>query len=107
MVHPQQPERVLNGLPALHADQRGDLARFADAHDIVGRLRDLKSLGILPRHPIDEVDLFEYLVRGEALLLRIRRHIDGPEDGPDTTGPQSRDIGVKPILLNGNVRRQE
>ena len=34
VVHPQRAERVLDRVPALHADERGDLAALRDALDV-------------------------------------------------------------------------
>ena len=42
VILPQQRERVLDRVPALDADHRGDLAGAVDAHDVVGRAGELQ-----------------------------------------------------------------
>ena len=60
-------------MAALDADQRGDLALLVDAHDVVGGVGHLESVGIGLDHAVDDVDLFERLADGGALLGRARR----------------------------------
>ncbi len=46
-------------MAALDADQRGDLAFLADAHDVVGGVGHLENIGVGRDHALDHVDLFE------------------------------------------------
>ena len=64
----QNAERIVDGMPALDADERGDLAPLADAQDVLDRIGHLESVRILLDHAVDDVDLFERLAYRGALF---------------------------------------
>ena len=74
----QDGERVLDGVAALHADQRGHLAGAMDAHDVVGGVGHLERVGVALGQPVDDVDLLEDGSR-RARSGEIGGDVDRPE----------------------------
>ena len=65
----QHGERRVDRVPALHADERRDLALLLDLLDVVGRQRQREPIAdSFVDHPMDDVDLLERL-----------RHRDRPD----------------------------
>ena len=60
----QGGERVMDRVPPLHADQRGDPAGLVDAHDVVGRAGQLEGVGVALDQAVDVVDLLERRLDG-------------------------------------------
>ena len=56
-----------------------------DPLDVVGRQRQLERLGILPDHPMDDVDLLQRR-RDGGLSLQLDGHVDRPELSADAAG---------------------
>ena len=66
-------------MAAFDADQRGDFALLADAHNVIGGVGHLESIGIGCDHAPDDVDLFERQAHGGAFLAGLRRDVGRPE----------------------------
>src|SRR6266853_722958 len=78
--HPQGAEGILNGVPALDADQAGDSPRLEVALDVGRSSRHGEVTRILRAQPLDQVDLLERVHR------RVRPGIhrgDGNVGGPE------------------------
>ena len=71
-------ERVVDGVAALHPDERGDPALLEDPLHVVRRQRQLERLRVAPDHLMDGVDLLERRGHG-GLARQLDRHVDGPE----------------------------
>ena len=69
---------------------------LADAHDVVGGIRHLESIGIGRDHAVDDIDLFERLADGGAFLGGLGGNVGRPELRADAALPQTRDVGVQP-----------
>ena len=100
---PQDRERVLDRVTALHADERGDPARAMDADDVVGGVGDLQVRGIGGHETFDEVDLLDHGagITGAA-AADGNRDVDGPElrAHPALAKPRQ-------IRLHGGIERRE
>ena len=109
VVHPQHAERIVDGMPALDADQGGDLALLMDAHDIVSGGRHGERIGIGSHHAVDNIDLLQGFAHRRVVLHRAARHKRRPELGADSSLPEPRDIGVQILLRTRdvNVRKRE
>ena len=91
--HAQRAEGVIDRVPTLHADERGNLSFAMDTLDIIRRERELKRLGITRAHAMDAVNLLN------RCLHRFRagnfcRHIDRPKLSAHTAGTQPRNVRV-------------
>src|SRR5262249_1779897 len=86
-------------MAALDADEAGDLALFADAVNIIGRVGHLEDIGVPAGQAVDDVDLFEGLANDAAVLACFRRHVDRPELRPDAALEQPGNVGLQPLLL--------
>ena len=89
--HPQRPERVVDGVAALHADQRSDPALLERPLHVVCRERQLEGVGGLAHHAIDDVDLLERRC-DRALPGELGWDIDRPELAADPAAAQPRDV---------------
>ena len=59
-------ERVVDRVPAFHADERRDLALLLNPLDVVGRERERERLRDTRHHAMDDVDLIERRGDGRA-----------------------------------------
>src|SRR5207249_9289404 len=100
-------ERIVDRVPALDADQRGDLAVLAGAIDVIHRQGEHERVRVMPDHAVDDVDLFERGFDGGAGLHRRGRHVDTPELGADAARPQAGDVGLQARLRFGDIDRLE
>src|SRR6516164_2188038 len=85
-------------MAALDADERGDLALFANSQDIVDRVGHLEGIRIRADHSVNDVDLLQRLADGCAILHRLRGDPRRPELRADATLPKSGDIRMKVFL---------
>jgi hypothetical protein len=91
---------------ALHAVERGDLARLEDTLDVAGGERQLQGVGVPPHHLVHDVDLLEGCAHG-GLAGEGSRHVDGPELPADAAGAQPREVGVQRRLRLPHVELRE
>ena len=89
----QGGERVVDRMPPLHADQRGDAPGLVDAHHVVRRERQLEGVGIALGQPVDVVDLLHHRLDG-VRPLDLDRDVDRPELAAEPPLTQARDVGV-------------
>ena len=90
--HPQRAERGIDGVAALHADERRDLPRREDPLHVVRSQREFEILGVTRHHAVDDVDLFER--GGHRLLARQRRrHVHRPELRADAAPAHPGNVG--------------
>ena len=80
VVGPERAERVLDGVAALHAEQRRDPAALEAALDVVGGERQRQPVGIARDHPPGDVELLQ-LHPGVAAVLHLAGDVDRPELG--------------------------
>ena len=102
----QCSQRVVDAVPALHAEQRGDPAGAPGGLHVVGGVREDEIVGVAGRHATHGVDLLQR--RGEGRQGRRRRRgVDAPEPRPHPAAPQPGDVGVQPRrgLVDGQVDR--
>jgi len=100
---PQHAQRIVDGVPALHADQRGNLSLLANAHNVVGGQGQFEHIRVGLDQAVDHVDLFEGLADGSFFLGGARIHVGRPELGADVAGPQAGNVGMQRRLRLGNV----
>src|SRR2546422_6758023 len=85
--------RVLDGVPALDADQTGDLPRFEVPLDVGRGAGHGEVTRILRAQPLDQVDLLERIHR--RVRPRVHRrdgHVGRPELRPDPARAEFRDV---------------
>src|SRR5262245_42461095 len=87
VVHAENAQRVVDGMAALDADERGNLAVLVNADNIVSSRGHGKGVGIVLDELVDEVDLLEGL--GDRLSGLGGGGSDecGPELGADASLP--------------------
>jgi hypothetical protein len=107
IVGPQHAERIVDGVPALDADQRGDLAAFANIQDVLDAISHLEIVRIGPDEAVDHVDLLQCLLDGGAGLARTHRDVGGPELRADAALAQPGNVGVQALLRPGDVNLLE
>src|SRR5439155_1099047 len=106
--HPQRAERVLDGVPALDADQARDLSRFEVPLD-VGRGAGRGEIArVLRAQPLDQVDLLER-IHGRVWPGIDRRdgHVGRPELRPDPARAEFRDVAHELRLEHGEIHGVE
>ena len=82
--HPQQRQRRVDRVAALHADERRDPPLPDGPLDVVGGERQRRAIGIARDHPVDDVDLLERL-RDRNRRIRSRPAATGRT--PTRTAP--------------------
>ncbi len=92
MEHPERPERIVDGMAALHSDERRDLSALEDRFDVIRREGQLERVGIPPHHLVDDVDLLEGGSDG-GLSLELRVHVDRPELPAQAARSKASDVG--------------
>jgi hypothetical protein len=81
-------------VPALDADQRGDLAGREGPFHVVGGERHDQVRGVRDGHPVDRVDLLHGGHDG-GRFRQVGRHVHGPELRAHAAGAQPGDVGVE------------
>ncbi len=80
VVVAQQAQAVLDGVPALDAHQRGDLALLVNALDVVGRGGEHEIVGVARDDVVPHgVDHVERAIRGVIAFHVVGIHVDGEE----------------------------
>jgi hypothetical protein len=92
--HPEDAQRVRDGVAALGAEQRGDPAAGEGGQHVVGAECELQVVRVAADHPVDEVDLLQ---RGghRGVTLQRAGDVDRPELAADPAAPQPRQVGVR------------
>ncbi len=91
--HPQRPERGVDAVPALGAQQRGDPALGPGTVDAGDRGRESEVTGIPRGHAVHGIHLLQRGRDGRE-PLQMGRHEDRPELGAHAALAQSRKVGV-------------
>ncbi len=92
VVGPQRAERVLDGMPAFDAQQRGDPSVGYRLLDIV-RSQGQLQLGIASDELPGDVDLLQLYTRVPAVGV-LTRGVHRPELAAHTALPEARQIGL-------------
>ena len=108
IVRPERAQRVLDGVAALHPQQRGEPAAFAVALDVVRRERQREAVGVPRDHPPGDVELLELHPR-VAAVLHLAVDVDRPELGADLALGQTLEVGMlgraRAEVVRGHVAR--
>ena len=101
----QQPQRIVDGVAALHAGQAGDAPAPVHALDVVGGVGQFEHVGVGADQPLDAVDLLERRL-GRLHGREACGHIDRPELGAHAALTQARDVGVQGRGIGALILRQ-
>ena len=93
VVGPEGAQRILDGVPALHAEERPQPPPFPSALDVIRRQREREPVRVPGDHPAGDVELLQLHPR-VAAVLHLAIDIDRPELRADLALSQALEIGV-------------
>ena len=104
--HPQRPERVLDRVTTLDADQAGESPRGEVALHVRRGVRHRHGAWVFGAQAMDQIDLLQRVHGGmNPRIHRRHGHVGGPELPGQPAGADLREIGHQGGLQHGEVHR--